>query len=211
MIEVKPTLRGYFHQLGFIVSLPAAAFLLFSATSDALSVALVYVFGLCGLLGTSALYHRVDWSPVWHARMRKADHMMIFVLIASSFTPFAVLVLNGPLSDRIMQLLWYSVALGFVLNVVWPTYPKWVRSSIYVTAGWSVSLAAPQLLQELGPTPTALMLGGGLSYTIGALFYASRRPNFVPGIFGYHELFHVFVLIGAALHYWAIFGLVSVP
>ena len=208
MSSDRPALRGYFHQLGFYLSLPAAGFLLWSAEPSALLVSVIYVFGLCGLLATSALYHRVTWSPEWYARMRRLDHTMIYVLIASTFTPFAVLVLEGDLSRNILWALWGAVSFGVLLHLVWPSSPKWLRSIIYVLAGWSGVLTLPELLEKVNESGL-LVLYGGVAYTVGAVFYALKRPNLLPGVFGYHELFHVLVLVGAALHYWSVFGVVT--
>ena len=204
----KPKLRGVLHQYGFFLSLFAGAWLLLMTEGRReLLTILVYSLGLSALLGTSALYHRINWSEQPRMQMRRLDRTMIFVLIASTYTPFGVLAFDGDKNRFVLWALWIFVAIGFVINFLWGKAPKWLIASLYIGVGWLVALMLPEYQSQTGPTISGLMLAGGISYTVGAVFYALKRPNLVPFVFGYHELFHSFVLLGAAAHYLAVYYL----
>ena len=204
----KPRLRGYFHEIGFFASLPLLVVALWIAQQHmrdfVLEVTLLYCFSLSGMLGVSALYHRINWSESKRLLMRRLDRTMIFVLIAGSYTPFGVLCFDGLLNQVILWILWSSVVLGFLMNVFWHTAPKWLRAGLYVLTGWTGLLITPQFLTVVDPKCMLLVLTGGIVYTIGATFYAFKRPNPVQGILEYHELFHLCVLLGALCHFFAI-------
>ena len=154
------------------------------------------------LFGTSALYHRVNWRSVAARRwMRRLDHSAIFLLIAGSYTPFALLVLDGTLADVILVVVWAGAIGGIVLKLVWIDAPKWLVAVIYVALGWVAVAATPELVDELGITGAAMVGLGGLLYTVGAVVYARRRPDPIPEVFGYHEVFHLLVIVAAALQY----------
>ena len=170
---------------------------------------LIYCLGLSALLGTSALYHRIDWPEAKRLRMRRLDRTMIFVLIATTYTPFGLLAFTGSKNIFVLRALWSSVFVGFVLNFLWANAPKWLIASLYVMVGWLVALMLPEYYQQTGSTIAGLMLAGGISYTVGAVFYAFKGPNLVPGVFGYHELFHAFVLLGAGFHFAAVYNLIG--
>jgi hemolysin III len=198
----KPRLRGVLHQYAFFVSVGLGIALVLAAPSaDAQVAALIYAFSVSGLLGTSALYHRRTWRPRARAWMRRLDHSMIFVLIAGTYTPFALLVLTGGLARTILVVVWAGAFAGIVLNLVWIDAPKWLTAGVYIALGWVVVAAMPTLTDRLGVVAVALLLGGGLLYTAGAVIYALRRPNPVPGVFGYHEIFHALVIVAAAAHF----------
>jgi hemolysin III len=153
----------------------------------------------------SALYHRIDWqSLAWRDWMRRLDHSMIFVLIAGSYTPFAVLVLRGPLGVAILLGVWVAAGLGVVCNLVWRYAPTWLRSALYVGLGWIAVAAVPQLGAAIGPFGLTLLGLGGVLYTLGAVVYALRRPDPAPTVFGYHEVFHILVIAAAVLQYTVI-------
>ncbi len=199
----KPRFRGVTHQWAFFISLALGGALVVTAPSGrATAAAAVYAGCVAILFGSSALYHRVDWRSATTRRwMRRLDHSAIFLLIAGSYTPFALLVIAGALGDVILAVIWSGAALGIFLKLVWIDAPKWLVTLIYVALGWVVVVAAPDLLRELGLVPTAMVAAGGLFYTAGALVYALRRPDPVPAVFGYHEVFHVLVILAAALQY----------
>jgi hemolysin III len=162
----------------------------------------IYAFSVAGLFGASALYHRVNWSTTGARRwMRRLDHSMIFLLIAGTYTPFAVLVLNGPLATAILIVVWAAALGGIVLKLAWIDAPKWLVALIYVAIGWVALAAFPQLLDKLGVTATAMVAAGGLLYTVGAIVYTRKRPDPSPTVFGYHEIFHALVILAAALQY----------
>jgi hemolysin III len=198
---VKPRMRGVLHQYAFFVSVVLGAVLVIVAPERARLAALIYAFAVSGLLGTSALYHRVTWPPRARAWMRRLDHSMIFVLIAGTYTPFAVLVLDGTLAHAILIVVWAGALGGIVLNLVWITAPRWLIAAVYVALGWVAVAAMPALADKLGASGVALLMGGGLLYTAGAVIYATKRPDPVPQVFGYHEIFHALVVAAAAAHF----------
>src|SRR5256714_13594040 len=197
----KPRMRGVLHQYAFFVSVVLGATLVIVADGGrARLAAAIYAFAVSGLLGTSALYHRVTWSKRARAWMRRLDHSMIFVLIAGTYTPFALLVLDGTLARAILIVVWAGAAAGIVLNVIWVTAPRWVTAAVYLALGWVAVAAMPQLAPELGITGMTLLVTGGILYSVGAVIYALQRPNPSPTVFGYHEIFHALVVAAAAAH-----------
>ena len=202
-LAIKPRLRGVTHQWAFFVSLALGAALVMSAPSGrATAAALIYAASVPVLFGSSALYHRVNWrSPAARRWMRRLDHSAIFLLIAGSYTPFALLVIHGTLGDVILGVIWAGAAGGIVLKLLWIDAPKGLITAIYVALGWVVVAAAPDLFRELGVVAAAMVALGGLLYTVGALVYAFRRPDPVPAVFGYHEVFHLLVVVAAGLQY----------
>jgi hemolysin III len=204
--RIKPRLRGVFHQWAFFVSLAAGAALVIAAPAGRATFAVaVYALTVAGLFGVSAIYHRVNWiSGAARSWMRRLDHTMIFFLIAGTYTPFALLVLDGTLATAILIGVWGGALAGIVLNLVWIDSPKWVTATVYIAVGWIAIFAFPDLISELGVGAMALVAGGGVLYTAGAVVYALRRPDPVPAVFGYHEIFHVLVIAAAALQYLAI-------
>jgi hemolysin III len=202
---VKPRLRGVFHQYGLCAALLAGTVLVLGApTAKAGVAAAVYAASVCALFGVSALYHRITWTPPVRRWLRHLDHAMIFVLIAGTYTPVGLLVLEGPLAAGVLVVVWGGAAAGIALNLRWRQAPSWVGVAVYVALGWVALVALPQLLQHLGVVGTLLLVGGGLAYSAGALVYARRRPNPVPAVFGYHEIFHLLVVAGVGLHFTAI-------
>jgi hemolysin III len=208
----KPRLRGVLHKWAFFASLGLGlALVILAPGGRGTAAAAIYAASVAALFGTSALYHGVDWPTPGAARwMRRLDHTMIFVLIAGSFTPFMLLVLDGPLATVILIVVWAGAAAGALMKLLWIDAPGWLVALIYVGLGWVGVGAFPGLLSELGITPTAMVAGGGLLYTLGAIVYARKRPDPSPAIFGYHELFHLLVIAAAALQY-AVVGFFVLP
>lgn len=202
----KPRLRGVLHQWAFFASLGLGVALVIAAPEGPGTVAAaIYAASVAALFGVSALYHRVNWSTAAaRRRMRRVDHTMIFVLIAGSYTPFAVLVLDGAIADVILIVVWAGAAAGAVMKLLWIDAPKLLVAVTYVLMGWVAVAAFPGMLDELGVTATALVAAGGLLYTLGAVVYALQRPDPAPRVFGYHEVFHALVIAAAALQYAAI-------
>ncbi len=164
--------------------------------------AAVYAACVALLFGTSALYHRINWRrPNARRWMRRLDHSAIFLLIAGSYTPFALLALDGTLADVILAVVWGGALGGIVLKLVWIDAPNWVAALIYVLLGWVAVAAAPGLVSAVGITASSMVALGGLLYTAGAVVYAFHRPDPVPAVFGYHEVFHVLVIVAAGLQY----------
>jgi hemolysin III len=204
--SVKPRLRGVSHEWAFFISLVLGAALIIAAKTPQATLAVaIYAVSLSALLGTSALYHRVNWKrPDVRRWMRRLDHSMIFFLIAGTYTPYALLVLDGPLADAILVVVWVGAIAGAVVETVWIDHPKWVAALIYMSLGWVAVAAFPQLWVDMGVTGTLLVAAGGLLYTAGAVVYATQRPNPSPRVFGYHEIFHALVILAAAAHFAAI-------
>jgi hemolysin III len=200
---VKPRLRGVLHPWAFFVAVAAGAVLVLVAPEGRATLATaIYAVTVAGLFGVSAVYHRVDWaSPGTRRWMRRLDHSMIFCVIAGTYTPFALLVLDGTLATAILIAVWGGALGGIVLNLVWIDAPKWLTAIVYVALGWVAVAAFPALFDELGTTPTLLVAVGGILYTLGAVVYATRRPDPSPAVFGYHEIFHALVIAAAAVQY----------
>jgi hemolysin III len=199
----RPRLRGVSHQWAFFCSLVTGSVLVVAAPAGRPTVAsAIYAASVAALFGTSALYHRVTWATASARRwMRRLDHSMIFLLIAGTYTPFALLVLDGTLATVILVVVWAGALGGIVLKLVWIDAPKVVVAAVYVVLGWVAVVALPDLVDELGVASTVLVVAGGMLYTAGAAVYALRRPDPVPAVFGYHEIFHALVIAAAALQY----------
>jgi hemolysin III len=202
MARVKPRLRGVSHQYAFFVSVPCGVGLILAASAGrARLAAVVYAAAVSALLGTSALYHRITWQPSARRWMRRLDHSMIFVLIAGTYTPVALLALHGSLADAVLVVLWAGALGGVVFKLLWVDAPKWLLAAVYVLLGLVSAAVFGQLPAAIGWLGVAGLACGGLLYTVGAIVYAAGRPDPVPAVFGYHEVFHALVLAAAALHY----------
>ena len=203
--SMRPRLRGVLHHYAFLVSLVSGAALIALAPNRIAGLAAaVYGASLSGLLGVSALFHRVTWSKRARRWMARLDHSMISVLIAGTYTPFGVIGLSGTFAIVLLALVWLGALVNIVLHVVWIDAPKWVSAASYVLLGWVGVVATPDLMVHAGWTATALLVAGGLVYSMGALVYALRRPDPVPTVFGYHEVFHALVVVAAGIHYAAV-------
>ncbi len=191
------------HQWACLVSIGLGIALVISAPPGrATFAALVYALSVVTLFATSATYHRVNWRrPNARRWMRRLDHSAIFLLIAGSYTPFALLALDGTLADVILVIVWSGALGGILLKILWIDAPNWVVALIYVGLGWVAVAAAPGMVSAIGITASSMVGVGGVLYTIGAVVYARRRPDPVPTVFGYHEVFHVLVIVAAALQY----------
>ena len=208
----QPRLRGVSHQWAAIFAVPLGVALVVAAGgSRARAAVAVYAISLVALFAVSALYHRVNWRSLVARRwMRRLDHSMIFVLIAATYTPVAVVALRGPAGVAILTAAWIGALSGVVVKLAWITAPRWLVVAAYVALGWIALAAVPQLVAAIGAVGLALLAVGGLLYTGGALVYALRRPDPAPGVFGYHEVFHAMV-IAAALVQYAVIAFWVVP
>lgn len=201
----RPLLRGAVHVVAFMASLPVGLLLVLAADSAVAQRALaVYAVSVSLMLGVSSIYHRVSWSPQRRRWMRRLDHAMIFVVLAGSYTPWAVLVLDGPLSRLILVAMWAGAAVGIGVHVVWVDAPKPVIAATYAAVGLLALGALPAWLDGLGAAGTALVAAAGGLSALGAMAYATGRPNPWPAVFGYHEIFHVLVTASVAVHTLAI-------
>jgi hemolysin III len=203
--EPKPRLRGVFHEWAFFASLGAAGLLLVLAGGAREAVASsVYAAALAAMFGASALYHRITWSPPVRVWLRRLDHSTIFLFIAGTYTPFALLAVDGVMGWTVLAVVWVGAAAGMLLSLAWVGAPKWLATIVYVTLGWVGVVAAPQLVSGAGVAAATLIAVGGILYTLGAIAYATKRPNRWPSTFGYHELFHVLVVAAATVQFVAV-------
>jgi hemolysin III len=206
MDRVKPRLRGVFHQWTFFAALAAGVVLVLLADGLRERVASwVYAAALAAMFGASALYHRVDWrTPARRAWARRLDHSTIFLFIAGTYTPFALLAFEGASAAALLAVVWAGAMVGLAVNLCWIDAPKWVGALAYLVVGWVGVVVAPQLFPSLGPAAATLVLVGGALYTAGAVIYTMRRPDPFPAVFGYHEIFHVLVVAAAATQFVAV-------
>jgi hemolysin III len=206
---VKPRLRGVLHEMAFFVSLASGAGLVWAApTSGSKAVTSVYAVSVSMMFGVSALFHRHTWGPVGRRRMRRADHSTIFIAIAGSYTAVAGIALGGWARITVLGIVWGGAAIGITIRQTWLDAPKPVIAVPYVVVGWSALAVLPQLFHALGVVGFVLLFVGGFAYMAGAVVYALKRPNPVPGVFGYHEVFHAFTVVGAVVHFAVIAGFV---
>lgn len=206
---VKPRMRGWLHFWSFVGAIAACATMI--AVSAALvggAAALatsVYSVTILGLFGTSALYHRHTWATARsRAIMKRLDHSMIFLFIAGTYTPVAVLAMDTTTTRWVLIVVWAGALAGIVLKTVWPHAPSWVGVPIYIALGWVAVFVIPDMLAVGGVAALVLLLVGGGLYTVGAVFYATKWPNPWPRTFGYHEFFHAATVLAAVCHHIAI-------
>lgn len=206
--DSRPTMRGRLHAIAFGLSILMAAVLIPLAAVEsgkaALSVS-VYSLFMASMFGTSALYHRRRWGSRGWAVMKRMDHTMIFLFIAGSYTPFGLLALGGNARWWVLGTVWGGCAAGILLKLFWPGAPRWVGVPVYLAVSWVAIFVLPAILTNGGVTALVLMLAGGLFYSVGGIFYALHWPNPKPGVFGYHEVFHLATVIAAGCHYIAVF------
>jgi hemolysin III len=201
-LPLKPRLRGVSHQYAFFVSLGCGVGLILAASEGRARVAAsIYAGAVSALLGTSALYHRVTWRPQARRWMRRLDHSMIFVLIAGTYTPVALLALKGSLASTILIVLWAGALGGVIFKLAWIDAPKWLLAIVYALLGMVTAAVFGELPAAIGWLGAIGIAVGGALYLTGAVIYASERPNPWPKVFGYHEVFHALVLTAAGLHY----------
>jgi hemolysin III len=201
---VKPRLRGVFHELGFYVALGTGFALVMSARDGRpRAAAIVFAASVVACFGASALYHRPTWTPSVRAWLARLDHAGVYVLIAGAYTPFAFLVMSPGWAVPVLAVVWGGALLGVLLKLFWYSAPKWLSATIALALGWVGAAAFSQLLKLQLPG-VLLVVAGGILYTVGAIVYVLRRPDPVPGVFGYHEVFHVLTLAATACVYVSI-------
>ena len=197
-----PRMRGRIHQVAFFVSIPMGVTLVGLASgAAATAVSVIYAVSLTAVFGTSAAYHRGRWRPRARRWMKRLDHSMIYVLIAGSYTPIAVLALHGPWEVVLLSLAWAGAAVGVTMKMARPDGFSVPSAILYMAMGWLALVAIPPLVRGMPPAGLVLMVAGGLLYTAGAIIFASRRPDPRPAVFGYHEIWHAFMVSAAACHY----------
>jgi hemolysin III len=202
---VKPRLRGVLHQAAFAISLVTGTALVCLADGTRARVAAsVYAVSVALLFGTSAAYHRRTWSPRGHALMARLDHSMIFILIAGTYTPFALLLLEGTARWVVFGVVWGGALVGVVLRNTVRRPARWLFVALYLALGWVAVAVLPQIRSAGGLPVLVLLIAGGLFYTLGAIVYALRRPDPSPRWFGFHEVFHALTLLAFVTHYIAV-------
>jgi len=199
--RTKPLLRGVSHEIAAGVALAGLVALVLLAPGPRARVgALVYGLSLVALFSVSALYHRPTWSPRVRLWMRRLDHSAIFLLIAGTFTPLCLL-LGDTRAHTMLAVVWAGAGLGVLRALVWPRAPRMVATALYLVLGWAAIPIVPAMYRALGAGSIVLLAAGGLLYSVGAVIYATRRPDPFPKVFGYHELFHALVVGAAGLHF----------
>ena len=201
--RTRPRLRGLFHLYAFFVAVVIGVLLIAGAPSHARTrvAAIVFAIAVAAMFGASALHHRVTWRERGYRWSRRIDHAGVYLAIAGTYTPFCLLVLTGAWRITLLAVVWGGVAAAIVLKFVWVDAPKWLAAAIAISLGWVAVIVFPQIVGGIGWDGTALVLAGGICYTLGGLVYALRRPDPLPAVFGYHEVFHVLVVAAVALQY----------
>jgi hemolysin III len=209
---VKPLLRGRIHALAFALSIPAGALLVANAAPGrAFAGALVYALSLTALYGVSSAYHRLGRTVRSQRWLRRLDHATIYVLIAGTYTPICLLVLQGATRWSLLVGVWLAAAVGAAIKLARFDGSHWLGSVLYGAMGWAAIVAVPQLVTRLPAWVLGLLGGGGLVYSVGALVLARRWPDPRPRVFGYHEIWHTLVVVAGICHYAAVFHVVRTP
>jgi hemolysin III len=206
----KPRLRGWIHVYAFGVAVVGGIVLCSLAATRPggwapLISCVIYSASVSGLFGTSALYHRRVWSERSYRLMRRLDHSMIFVLIAGTYTPFCALLLPTRTATIMLLIVWGGALAGVAMAMISPNPPRWLSAPLYLALGWVAIAVLPDILHAGGVTALVLLVLGGATYSVGAIFYALRRPNPWPTIFGHHEFFHACTAVAAICHYIAVY------
>jgi hemolysin III len=200
----RPLLRGALHGVAFGAALGVGVLLVVFSRESRVLPATVFAVSAAVTLGTSTLYHRVPWAPSARLWMRRADHAGIFLLIAGTYTPVALISLGGAWRTTVLAVVWAGALAAAISKFCWVGAPRWVSASLGLALGWVGVIVLPQFAHREGIAAVALLAAGGLAYTAGALVYAMKRPDPVPRIFGYHELFHALTIVALACQYVAI-------
>ena len=202
--EAKPHLRGWIHLGTFPLALAAGIVLVALAPSGRARVAsAVFAVTAALLFGTSALYHRGHWSPRWHGVLKRLDHSNIFLIIAGTYTPFAMLLLPEGKARQLLWIVWAGAIGGVLFRVFWVGAPRWLYTPVYLALGWVAVIYLPDFLHAGGAAVLTLVIVGGGLYTLGGIVYGLKRPDPSPRWFGFHEIFHVLTVAAFAAHYVA--------
>jgi hemolysin III len=201
---VKPRLRGVSHEVASVVFPALGLLLVLVAPASSRVPVAIYTAGVTAMYATSACYHRGRWSISAKQRMRRLDHSMILIGIAATYTPIAAIGLDRSTARGLLAAVWGLAAGGIVIRNVWLGAPRWVVPAVYIGVGWTALAVIPALWSQLRGVTFALLLVGGLAYSLGALVYGQRRPDPVPAVFGYHEVFHALVLLAGLIFYAAV-------
>ncbi|MBD0020476.1 hemolysin III family protein [Gordonia pseudamarae] len=206
---IKPRLRGVIHSYAAVVAAFAGAGVVVGAAAlrDAAATlaCTVYAITIVGLFAVSAFYHRLSWkSPRAHVRMKRADHSMIFLFIAGTYTPFCLMALPSPVNWWVLAVVWAGAISGVTLKIAWPGSPRWLGVSLYILLGWVIIAVSPTLVDHSSAAVLVLLAVGGVFYSVGGVLYAAKWPDPWPSSFGHHEVFHACTAVAATLHYIAV-------
>ncbi len=208
-MEARPKYRGVSHRIAFHTAIVAGAILLWFANPSARLAVLPYTILLAAMFGTSATLHRADWSPRTYNWLRRADHGTIFLCIAGTYTPFALLGLGGEAGTKLCLLAWIVCGVGVLRALLWPHAPRAVTATCFVAAGWVVLAYLPQFHAAVDARTFLLILTGGVAFTLGAVIYLIKWPDPWPRTFGYHEVFHLVIIGACIIHYVAVVRLAT--
>lgn len=213
VLRLKDPVSGFTHFIGALLSCVGLVFLMWK-TSHPLkpwhfTTCTVFGVGMILLYTTSTLYHWLNLSEKGSANLRKLDHIMIFVLIASTYTPFCLIAFKGSFGWSLFASVWSIAVLGAVFKIFWIHAPRWVSAGVYVCMGWIALVGIGPIVRVLEPGAVFWLLTGGVLYSIGGLVYACRRPDPFPKLLGFHEIFHIFVMLGSFSHFWVIYRYVT--
>ncbi|HOS96248.1 MAG TPA: hemolysin III family protein [Deltaproteobacteria bacterium] len=211
--SLRDPVSGLTHFIGALLAVAGLAALIVKASNPLrpwhLTTYCVFGAGMILLYTASTLYHWLPLGSTGRSRLRKLDHMMIFVLIAATYTPFCLVPLRGAWGWSIFGTVWAVALMGIVFKAFWIHAPRWLSAAMYVCMGWIVIVGIVPLVRTLQPGGLFWLVTGGLLYTAGGLIYAVKRPDPFPEVFGFHEIFHIFVMLGTLAHFWTIYKYVS--
>ena len=206
LVQIKPKLRGWLHLAAAPLSLAASIVLVCLAPTTPTKIgSAVYLACSLILFGVSATYHRFYWAPRWEIMWKRLDHSNIFLLIAGTYTPLTIALLSRSDATILLSVVWGGAIIGILLNLFWPTAPRWLSTLVYVALGWVAVWYLPQLRAGGGPAIVWLIVAGGVLYTLGAVVYGAKKPDPSPTWFGFHEIFHAFTVAAWACHCIAVY------
>jgi hemolysin III len=211
--KMREPVNGLTHLCGAIAAFFGMIVMIIIAKGASTKIAsvLVYSFGLIAMFSASGIYHIARVKPTILQTLRKIDHSAIFLLIAGTYTPFCLLAFTGFWHWGLLILIWVIAAIGIVVKIFYISSPRWLHTGIYVIMGWLCIMAAPQMPSVLTVNAIIWLFVGGVLYTVGAVVYATKILDFMPGKFGFHEVWHIFVLLGALAHFIAVLSLLVLP
>ncbi len=210
---LRDPVSGLTHFIGALLAVAGLVALIVEASNPLrpwhLTTYVVFGIGMILLYTASTLYHWLPLSQEGTVKLKRLDHMMIFVLIAATYTPICLIPLRGSWGWSIFGAVWTVALLGIVFKIFWIHAPRWLATSLYIGMGWIAVVGIVPLVRTLQPGALFWLFAGGVLYTVGGVIYALKRPDPIPHVFGFHEVFHIFVMLGTAAHFWTVYRYVS--